>query len=242
MRRILVCICAALMCGCSIKEDRTGCPAWLHLCLSQRSLSLAAGLPVELTLSHGGGSDTLLLDACKPDAWVAVERGQLRMDALLSNGAAYEVPWGAESDSLWACSQEFSLLSEEGSREVELHKRFATVWFSFDDEPDFEQIRIVVSSGPPGEFRCLLEPEAGETSVRLPAQSGERGLELRCSSLSGGNFLWDWDLAAALRKAGYDWEAEDLSDVRVKVTLAPVGVSVEIVPWEAGDTGLKLEI
>jgi hypothetical protein len=45
----------------------------------------------------------------------------------------------------------------------------------------------------------------------------------------------------ALRKAGYDWGADDLADARVRVSLAPLDVSVEIIPWKS-EPGLSVEI
>ena len=175
------------------------------------------------------------------------------MEALLENGAGLTVPWGAECDSLWAFSCALSLNTDEERLEVELHKRFATVWFSFDSEPDYENTRLVIRSDIAGtditrmspvrgEFRCLLRPREGELSVRLPAQGRDSELSLECSSPADGIILWTWNLGAALKDAGYDWEADDLADIRVRVSPTPLHISVETIPWAEGGPGLVLEI
>lgn len=224
--------------SCSIREDREGCPGWLHLELSERSLSLIGKYPVRVSVMHEGGADTLSLSNDSPSEWIQVERGPLEIKALLGNGASDLSVWGEECDSLWTFSAMFPMYAEESAAEVSLHKRFATIWFIFDDVPDAELYRVVIRS--PGEFRCLLDASCGEASARLPAM-GDDPIELCCLSSDGSGTLWEWDLGAALLAAGYDWGAEDLSDARVRVSLAPLDVSVLVVPWE-GNGGLILEI
>ena len=235
---ILALILAVLaLASCSIKEDRSGCPGWLHLELADRSLTVAGKYPVKLSVRHGYGTDTLSLRSDSPSEWIQVGKGPVELKALLGNGASDLQAWGEECDSLWAFSEQFSMNAEESTVKVSLHKRFATIWFNFDDAPDMEQYCMVIRS--PGEFRCLLDASSEEASVRLPA-IGDASLELCCLSSDGGS-LWEWDLGAALLAAGYDWGAEDLSDARVRVSLAPLDLSVSIVPWE-GNSGLILEI
>ena len=223
---------------CSVKEDRSGCPGWLHLELSPRSLALAGNYPTRVSILHAGGEDTLLLSKDYPSDWIQVKKGAVELNALLGNGASDLQAWGEECDSLWAYSAVFTMQAEESSALVTLHKRFATIWFSFDDATATDQYSMVIRS--PGEFRCLLEPSGGEASARLPA-IGDASLELCCLSSDGGGTLWEWDLGAALLAAGYDWGAEDLSDARVRVSLAPLDISVSVVPWE-GNSGLTLEL
>lgn len=254
MRKIMILAFVALLVpGCSVKEDRSACPAWLQVSLSAKSIALAGECPVSVSAVHGEGIDTLTLTSLSPEGWVKVGRSRLRVDALLRNGAGLTVPWGSECDSLWAYSKTISLHSDEGRLEVTLHKRFATVWFAFDSEPDYAHSRLTLRSDiagtditrmnpVQGEFRCLLKPSGGKLSVRLPAQRSDSSLELECTALDGGGLLWNWDLGSALRNAGYDWNAEDLADIRVRVTLMPLSISVETIPWNDGNPGLKLEI
>ena len=224
--------------GCSVWEDRSGCPGWLYLELSAKSLAVAGNHPTRVSIFHGGMKDTLLLSKESPSGWIQVKKGSVQLRGILANGASDLQAWGGECDSLWAYSAELTMQAEERSALVTLHKRFATIWFSFDDAPYAEQSRMVIRS--PGEFRCLLDASGGEASARLPA-IGDEALELCCLSSDTGGMLWEWDLGAALLKAGYDWGAEDLSDARVRVSLAPLDISVSIVPWE-GNGGIVLEL
>lgn len=225
--------------ACSVKEDRSSCPGWLCVQLSARSLSLAGGLPTRVSVSHGGVTDTLSLTEDVPMEWLKVEKGYVEISALLGNGASDPSAWGGECDSLWAFNAAFPIDSDEQTVPVTLHKRFATIWFSFDDVLDPELSHLVVRS--PEDFRCVLDASDGEASVRLPARSGEAPLELCCLSDDWSGQLWWWDLGAALLAAGYDWGAKDLSDARVRVSLAPLDISVTVVPWD-GNGGLILEI
>lgn len=238
MRKLVISALAAMIAvSCSIKEERSGCPSWLSIRLSEKSLAIARSRTVLVTLRHAEGNDTLRLDSAEPGGWAKVGRGVAEMDGLLLNGAALTVPWGGESDSLWTCSTRVPVLSDEETVTVELHKRFATVDFIFESLPDTGGLLLVLR----GDFHCLLAPSEKTASVRLPAQREDTVLELECLAASEGRKIWDWDLAGALRTAGYDWGAEDLADIRVRVSLAPLDLRVEIIPWEGGAT-LKLEI
>lgn len=236
---ILALLPAALaLAGCSVWEDRSGCPGWLYLELSAKSLAVAGNHPTRVSIFHGGMKDTLLLSKDSPSGWIQVKKGVVEVRGILENGASDLQAWGGECDSLWAYSAELTMQAEERSALVTLHKRFATIWFSFDDAPDTDQYSMVIRS--PGEFRCLLDASGGEASARLPA-IGDAALELCCLSSDGCSTLWEWDLGAALLAAGYDWGAEDLSDARVRVSLAPLDITVSIVPWE-GNGGIVLEL
>lgn len=225
--------------GCSVKEDRGDCPGWLHLELSSRSVSLSGGLPTRISVFHGGGTKVLSLSEAVPEEWVPVEKGKVEVSALLGNGASDPPVWGDECDSLWAFSSSFSMDGGEKSLEVRLHKRFATIWFVFEEAPDPDRSCLLIRSME--DFRCILDTSEGQAVARLPARSGDAPLELRCLSSDGGRLLWEWDLGEALLAAGYDWGAEDLSDARVRVSFAPLDISVTVVPWE-GNGGLILEI
>ena len=235
----------ALLClaGCSIKEDRHDCPAWLGVRLSSESMDLATKYPVRVILRHASGTDSLFVNSDLPQQWAAVERGNVHVEGRLANGAGTAAAWGVECDSLWVFKADIPVKAEEERVEVLLHKRFATVYFSFDKEPDERTSRIRLRSVPKSEeYCCLLKlSSGGETSVRLPEHGKDSVLELECLSALDSRLLWDWDLGEALLKAGYDWGADDLADARVRVSLAPLEVHVEIIPWTS-EEGLVLEI
>lgn len=245
MKKLLLPLAVLLLSACSVKEDRSLCPAFLQLRLSEKSLKLAGRLPVRLLVSDGEGSDTLELDASEPALWHKTIRGPVSVEGILSNGASADVAWGGQSDSLWASSEVFLLECEEESREVTLHKRFTTINFILDEAIDPAPYRLTLDgevsgtelaglSPISGEFRYLLEFSGNSASVRLPAQGDESPLELFCSSLASGEVLWGMNLKRELEKAGFDWRAEDLADARVYINLVPLKFIVEIGEWRDG--------
>lgn len=241
MKTKIIALCAAafLVASCSIKEDRSACPGWLHLALSGRSVSIAGAFEARVSVNSCGRTYTLSLSADHPETWIQVGRGAVKMEAVLGNGAERGQAWGGECDSLWADSSNFRVREDECFAEVQLHKRFATVWFSFDAEPDPDAGSLVVRSS--DGFRCLLPLSGKEPSVRLPEDAGDSALELVCLDSDGGAALWNWDLGYALLAAGYDWGAKDLADARVRVSLAPLSIAVDVLPWDGGGS-IHLEI
>ena len=234
-----------LLAGCSVKEDRSACPAFLNLSLSNRALMLARDLPVKLLVSDAKGEDTLELDASNPSIWHEVEKGMVTVESLLSNGAGTSIAWGAQSDSLWASVDKFYIEEEQAHRQLSLHKRFATIWFIFDKGIPLDDYSFLIQgyvagtdltkmSPMTGDFRYLLAVREETASARLPPQKNDSPLILRCNDASTGKRLWDWDLSKELLQAGYDWEAEDLKDAKVYIHLAPLSFSVIIGGWRDG--------
>ena len=73
--------------GCCVKEDRSGCPANVHLSLSERALSIAGNMPVKVRLGDGKRTAAVTLSAYSPDCWESVERGVVSVAGILDNGA-----------------------------------------------------------------------------------------------------------------------------------------------------------
>ncbi len=246
MRRILIIsVLLVFVTACSIKEDRSACPANIHLRLSERSLSIAGGLPVGVRVSDSGGTKEVGLSAAEPDCWIAVEKGGVDLVCLLDNGAGISVPPGRQCDSIWADSSHMLAEYEECEVLLDLHKRFATVFIDFEEgvEPwryDISVCGNVVGTGLPGlepvsgEFRFQLDVEDGAASVRVPCQGSDSSLRLLFESRTPAGQSWDWDLAGELARLGYDWSQEDLADIRVHVKLLSAGLGIEIGSWKDG--------
>ncbi len=233
------------MWGCSIKEDRAACPANVHLSLSDRALFIAGNTPVKVRLTDGVHTTAVTLSSYSPECWESVDRGVVRVAGMLENGAGTSVTWGGQSDSLWAFSGDHVVVGEEEEITVELHKRFATIYISFDEGIDTGRYRIVVRGDVggtdltkmtpiAGDFMCELAVSDHSSSVRVPAQAPDSGLRLQFNDPATGELSWDWDLAGELASKGYDWNADDLEDIRVMVSLLPVEVSVSFGDWADG--------
>lgn len=231
--------------GCCIKEDRSGCPANVHHSLSDRALYIAGNKPVKVRLGDGTRTSTVTLSAYSPDCWESVERGVLSVSGILDNGAGTVVAMGGQSDSLWAFSGDHVVVGEEEEIVLDLHKRFATIYITFDEGIDTGRYRIMVlgdiggtdltrMTPVEGDFMCELAVEDHSSSVRVPAQGPGSGLKLQFSDLATGEISWDWDLAAELAAKGYDWNADDLEDIRVTVKLLPMELSITFGNWSDG--------
>ncbi len=247
MRKYLIPSVLALLglASCSIREDRGDCPAYIHLRLSERSLQIAGGLPVKLRLDDAGGAREVQLSGEDPECWQTVEKGDVSINAKLDNGARLKVARGYQSDSLWASAVDYLVLDEENEILVDLFKRFATIHVTFEEGiapweydilvlGDVEGTDLTRLSPTFGEFMCRLEVEEGEATVRVPAQGENSSLRLQFTKNSAAGQPWDWDLAAELERLGYDWNARDLADISVKVSLIPAGIGVEVGSWTDG--------
>lgn len=236
---------ALVLGGCCIKEDRTGCPANVHLSLSDRALFIAGNTPVRVSLSDGSRTSSVTLSAYSPECWESVERGVVSVAGILENGAGTFVTMGEQSDSLWAFAGDHVVVGEEEEIVVELHKRFATIYISFDEGIDTDRYTIMVRGDVggtdltrmtpmEGDFICELAVEDHASSVRVPAQGPGSGLKLQFSDPATGEISWDWDLAAELAAKGYDWNADDLQDIRVEVRLLPMELNITFGNWSDG--------
>ncbi|MBR4788762.1 MAG: hypothetical protein IK030_03485 [Bacteroidales bacterium] len=234
-----------VMWGCCVKEDRSGCPANIHLSLSERALSIAGNTPVKVRLGDGKRTAAVTLSAYSPDCWESVERGVVSVAGILDNGAGTVVARGGQSDSLWAFSGDHVVSGEEEEIVLELHKRFATIYITFDDEIETGRYHIMVlgdiggtdltrMTPVEGDFICELAVEDHSSSVRVPAQGPDSGLRLQFSDRATGELSWDWDLAAELAAQGYDWNADDLEDIRVTVRLLPLELNITFGDWSDG--------
>lgn len=233
-RLILLATMLLLMQGCSVKENRTECPAFLNIGLSEASLNLAGGLPVKVVVRDSRGVDSLELSSSEPFVWKEVARGRVSVESQLCNGAKETGAWGAQSDSLWACTNDLTLHEEQSELSVTLHKRFCTLWIIFDRDISTESYSILLEGRSQEDFRYMVSIPEKVASVRIPPQGSSSYLSLTCYDAPSGIALWERDLLQDLQNAGFDWGAADLEDARVFIQLAPLSVTVQVGTWRDG--------
>lgn len=240
---------AALSCSCTVKEERAGCPCYLTLDLNlvNRELlkeggnGVLAGAAVTMDgACHSAGFFSLDDES---DEWTfSVPRGKLWLcvwsDEKAYNGSDVSIPVGEECPQVWMSRGEVDCAAEEKRDTVILHKRWCTVRVALSGAGSASSRAVEVSSvscgydedGCPktGEFFFLPSVVADRCSFRIPQQVQD-DLSLRILScgfdgeLTSVRIFW---IGRYLSESGYDWEAEDLSDVDVAIDFTTSSLSL----------------
>ncbi len=125
-----------------------------------------------------------------------------------------------------------------------LHKQFAVVTVDLDESPwDAATCEIAVKGGINGISLTDLKPIKGSfyyevpkdpggfRTFRLPRQTRESAAELSLELRAPGGSPQVFDLGEYLAGAGYDWQAEDLQDVVVKIRNSEIVVETRSSDW-----------
>lgn len=245
-----------LLCSCSVKESRDGCPCWLDIDISE------CGRVSDVLLLKGwNDSEGVSLFGIRagvdsyPDGVTAtVPRGSITYCAytpLSDNtlrGLQTCILSGYQSDPLWAYVATVSTAGETARDQVHLHKQYAQMTIGFDKgsgvDPRVTLLRIRSSTS--GLDLRSLTPISGEFdytaasrpdglwSIRLPRQAAPE--DLRMDIIVEGEAPYEIDLAAAIAGQGYDWSAEDLDDIWIGVDYGTSSVSLKVELWQVGES------
>lgn len=165
------------------------------------------------------------------------------MDQVASNGD-FTVPEGQQMNELFAQLIPLDTDGEFAYAGVELKKQFATVYLDFKEEDDGRasydlEVAGTVSGADihtlkpvEGVFRCTPEPLADENrgyALRVPRQKDE-SLTLRL--LDQGEIVDTIPLGELIRKAGFDWTKESLSDVSILCDIPAHTFTITVMEWE----------
>lgn len=255
MRRAVRCMFLMLLSfgvvSCTVKEDRTQCPCILEVEFLQGE---SIKYPVILTGWNDKGrvftDDVTTLDSsgiyrCR------VPRGMLLFGAfhgLVENryvGHSVEIPPGFQCDSLYACNDYVDCTGETARTTVDFHKQFTTVNllistdgfvaedYSFVVESGTGGIDILTCTGVAGHF--TFQPQAEEDDslhFRLPRQCDD-SLMLKVTHNSDGSVKYP--LGRYIQSIGYDWNAEELTDIYITIDIVRGQVSVGVAQWEVAD-------
>ena len=244
--RYVICL-FLLLAACSVREKRAGCPCRLEIDLTCFSPfgryaevaiwngpdALQETVPADILWERNLTKGLLLASA-----WTGRRDGQMA-------GTHFTVPQGREPDSLRAWSLLLDCQDEICRMTAVPRKQYTRVTLRIEGAGipwpyqlyvesdccgiDLEDLAPLAGShifpvrqAPDGTFRFdLLRHDSG-TSVRLGLYEDTKREDILP--------LWEW-----FRKAGYDWEAEDLADIRFDLDYARGRVQIAIAGWEAGD-------
>ena len=267
-RAILVMAVLSLAPGCSVKEDRIECPVYVtvltdefvRMGMNEGLVSFSGTRVIDredvsfLTILRSGYKQACPREFARAAVFSGAENYILVEESM-------RVLPGCQAGLLWAYGESFSAKSDEYVIDATPHKQYCLVQFLFDDSPtaapDYPW-RFRIRAACSGMDIYTLEPLEGDYSACvgpnavgawygvIPRQKSndlllevylpEEGHEDR------GRIDYVIDLGAKFEAMGYDWTAEDLRDVSVKVGFASAGITVSVQDWEGDNSYENIEI
>ena len=244
----------ALLHGCSIREDRTQCPRYVTVDLSEVRAqelmdegyeTLHLGLvPATDAGLMSAGRTSLPLESLPREVEFETSREELRLWGICCDALDYSgegeiiIPKGSACPSFYGFR---AIVAESGDTVVpmQLHKDFCNVSIRFR-EGYSRSCGYSISGtvcgcdgeGNPidGEFEHNLEPDAdGNCSVCIPRQK-DGSLRLRISG--GEEVLRVFAIGEYILQSGYDWTAADLEDISVTVSFVSSTATFSIDMWQ----------
>lgn len=230
---------AALCCSCTIKEERSGCPCYLTVDLNyvDRELLRQGGSGELAAAIHTQDGSYLPMGVVTLDqlekGWVyPVPRERIWLCVWSEAEGVVEpnvsIPEGEECPQVWLARGEVNCETEEKRDTVILHKKWCTVNVALSAAGSGTSRFVEASSsscgydsyGQPkkGDFLCSPKVVGDKCSFRVPQQcTNDLALKVICSD--GGDVLSvrTFQIGEYLESSGYDWNADDLSDVNVSI-------------------------
>lgn len=254
--------------ACSVKEDRIECPVYVTVLTDEFvRMGMNEGLVSFSDERVIDREDVSFLSILRSGYRQACPREYARA-AVFSGAENYilveesmRVIPGCQAGLLWAYGESFSAQSDEYVIDATPHKQYCLVQFLFEDSPtaspDYPW-RFRIKAACSGMDIYTLEPLEGEYSacVGPNAQGAWHGVIPRQKSNDlllevylpdadredPGRVEYVIDLGAKFEAMGYDWTAEDLRDVSVKVGFAAADIRVSVQDWEGDNSYENIEI
>ena len=250
--RMLPLLCAlALACGCSVKEERNGCPRVIALDLSEVDTGALA--------AAGCGAMLVGMRSVRPpqETWeelldveslprvyeMTVPDDSVCLYALAAtdfggiSGGELNIPAGEACPGIFSWRAAIPA-GRETSVPVTLHKDFCLIDITLERPfpPALSYVAVGGISGATlggvpreGYFFCPLSPDSGG-SCRLSVPR-QKDSSLRLMVLENDDAVRYFALGYYMGLAGYDWGAEDLEDISVRVSLAKGSAAFNINLW-----------
>lgn len=247
MRRvILMLIGVAFIGGCSIKEDRTGCPCRLVLDFSGIDTNLVRSLNVLATL----GGDVVFSDKVDmldfgTEYVRNVPHGELQINVWcvgeerIDEQRGVVIPYGCECPPLYMRSFVADTRGEFCSETVHVYKNFcrlAVLVEGVEELPYSLTFKGNVDGygldGSPsvGDFSCVAYPgEKGNLWAGIPRQV-DASLVLDIDD--GTSVVKTFALGEYIINGGYDWGAVELEDLTVTLDYQLTYINITIKEWD----------
>ena len=249
MRCWIISLAAAVALSCSVKEDRTGCACILVLDMTSCS-DAPDNVRIDLRTSGGRIEQDFIPGRDSPLYEYPVPKGMCTLSAyicpreLSQETEAIVIDPGDNCPELFASVSSFEAAGETAQHRVVLHKQYAGVTLDLGDSSWQGSDCTVIAKGEvcgvsladlrPLEGIYLYQvPAAGDGTrrFRLPRQTGAGAQALTLELQAPGAAPRTFDLGKYLQEAGYDWDAEDLQDITVKVRDSEILVEISSCDW-----------
>lgn len=229
--------------ACSVLEDRDVCPCIFTLDMSGIDERCVEECEISHLLYDCGEKGCLPAEEIPPMLVAKVKKSEFEW-FVQCVGAGWKIslpdslfiPFGMECPPVYSGRGAPFTACEEARDSVVLHRSFTFLNIS---TTGFAGKRMRVTSTTCG---CTLEgvpleggfevsfiiPVSGEVKVAVPRQANDGlMLEIDIGDALTGNFAIGHYIAAS----GYDWSAEDLCDISLKVDYTSTSVSYGTEPW-----------
>ena len=242
---LLMLLCAVSSVGCSVKEDRNGCPCRLYLDFSDVDSLSVDSLAVS-AVSDGGFlySGVFYSDKFDEDCLLLLPRTSRMRLSVVSGAGAYSspdgrvlIPYGEECPPVHMYTEIIDTDCELLERKVILKKNYCKLDIRVVDKPSFT-FGLVVRGNvdgylPGGELSfgdfCYSVPFIEDIyEVFLPRQC-DNSLTLDIDD--GTDVLKTFALGEYLNESGYDWNAPILEDVVVEIDFARTNLKISVEGW-----------
>lgn len=230
--------------GCSVKEDRGGCPCRLFLDFTE--VDTMSVQSVELFVREDAGvllSDIVHKEEFGEDYIVSVPRTRLKLCVWAGRGdtlsESVSIPYGEDCPPVYIHSTEIDASYEMMSETIIMRKNFCRMTLnikmsvqSFVGLAVSGNVNGYESDGTPssGDFNVRLHPENDSSfCISLPRQLDE---SLIMEIDTGDKVVRRFPLGHYIAESGYDWNAPDLQDITIDLDFAVTHLSMMIQGWE----------
>ena len=260
MRTLGLLALALLAVACTVKEDRTFCPAW---CVVYSDGYVAEGCNGNLTCNIATGEDSnfeygrqdydsfthkgnLVMEVPRnEEVYVDVFCGLEGMELI---GSVLKIPMGCACDNVYSGHGQVFIQGEEGETGLPLNKDYAQITmkvngivdgyypFGFRIRGNFDGYELPGGRPHRGEFDYIPKVESGNIfRAKVPRQLDD-SLVLEIFHLDDGSPVTIQNLGKVIRDMGYDWNARDLKDIGIGVDVSEASFRVVIEAWEISET------
>ena len=229
--------------GC-IKEDRAECPCRLILDFGEVDTSSVVSADIFMTSEDGFEFSDVVDKKHFSDYMVTVPGRQVQLRVLvgagqyLSHDMSVSIPYGEECPKLFRYESVVNTDCELVRENIRLRKNHCVLTVQVESGEDYPfnltvkgKVDGYGSNLKPtvGEFSCQAVPDtSGRCIVVIPRQL-DSSLALEVDDGTGS--VKTFAVGESIVAGGYDWKAEDLDDVTVRLDYSLTEVALEILEW-----------